>query len=134
MPLCLFLVNIDKFNVKIGINRHANKSWCIGIRTKLKSYLWDDLLTVKAGQAKFHVAWTRRLEGDAGSLKIFVSLQWSLTRVSDETNWIETWFVNFLNKFVIPDVPLVSDDDRPLKAHKYLETSQHPPPVTLIAL
>ena len=40
----------------------------------------------------------------------------------------------FLNKFVIPYVTLVSNDNRPLKAHKHFETSLPASPSALIAL
>ena len=88
-----------------------------------------------------------------GCLKMFVSYQWSLV-IAEKSNIRNNKFIEkhipahpscrldslvalrniYLLLFIIPDVTLISNDIRPLKAHKHFETSLHHPPVALIAL
>ena len=79
-----------------------------------------------------------RLEGDAGMSQMFVSYQGSIViRNIRNKEFIEKHIPAhpschldslvalrniYLLLFVIPDVTLVSNDNRPLKAHKHLET------------
>ena len=87
-----------------------------------------------------------------GCLKMFVNYQWSIV-IADKSNIRNNEFIEnhipahpycrldslvalrniYLLLFVIPDDTLVSNDNRPLKAHKHL-VSLYPPPVALIAL
>ena len=76
-----------------------------------------------------------------GCLKMFVSYQWSIV-IADKSNIRNNEFIEkpipahpscrldslvalrnlYLLLFVIPDVTLVSNDNRPLKAHKHYES------------
>ena len=80
-----------------------------------------------------------------GCLKMFVSYQWSIV-IADKSNIRNNEFIEkpipahpscrldslvalrdiYLLLFVIPDVTLVSNDNRPLKAHNIFETTCTP--------
>ena len=59
-PFWTFLINISKFKVKIGVNRHVNISWCMKTakkpKHKLKSDFWDDLFGPKSSHGNLWVS------------------------------------------------------------------------------